>query len=92
MPSDAIPERIVAAAIQLGGVTFSLPRPARHHTVMHSLGLYLSTQDLAAATQGFITSEGRFVNRCQARQIAHLSGQEPKTTGPAHELYSEDLW
>lgn len=90
--TDAIPERIVAVAIQLGGVTFSLPRPARHHTVMHSLDLYLSTQDLAASTQGFVTSEGRFVNRCQARQIAHLSGQEPKTTGPAHELYSEDLW
>lgn len=92
MPSDAMPERIVAAAIQLGGVTFSLPRPARHRTVMHSLMLYLSDAQLASATEGFVTSDGRFVNRCQARQIADLSGQEPKTNGPAHELYSEDLW
>lgn len=85
-------ERIIAAAIQYLGVTFSLPQPARHAQVMHSLDLVLSPESLATACQGFLTSEGRFVNRVQARQIAYMAGQDPRTTGPAHELFSEDLW
>ncbi len=44
------------------------------------------------AEKGFLTSEGRFVNRVQARQIAYIAGQEPKTTGNERDLYSEDLW
>lgn len=84
-------ERIVAAAIQWEGVTISLPQPARHHTVMHSIHV-LSQVQLAAATQGFLTSEGRFVNRVLARDIAYVAGQEPKQTGSGYELYSEDLW
>jgi hypothetical protein len=87
-----VAERIVAAAIQYLGVTFSLPQPARHAQVMHSLDLVLSTEQLAAACQGFLTSEGRFVNRVQARQIAHMAGQEPGETGGSHTLFSEDLW
>lgn len=91
MHSD-IPERIVAAAIQVDGVTMSLPKPARHHVILHSLDGYLSDLQIAAATQGFLTSEGRFVNRVQARQLAHMAGQEPEATGGTHTLYSEDLW
>ena len=90
--STASPERIVAAAIQYEGVTFSLPQPARHAQVMHSLDLLMTPEQMASACQGFITSEGRFVNRVQARQIAFIAGQDPKTTGNAIHLFSEDLW
>ena len=86
------PESIVAAAIQYEGVTFSLPQPARHHVVMHSLDMVLTVEQMARACQGFLTSTGRFVNRAQARQIAHMAGQEPKSTGGSHTLFSEDLW
>ena len=85
-------ERIVAAAIQYEGVTFSLPRPARHAQVMHSLDLLMTVEQMASACQGFLTSDGRFVNRVQARQIAFVAGQKPKTTGNSTHLFSEDLW
>lgn len=85
-------ERIVAAAMQYEGVTLSLPQPARHAQVMHSAVYFMTDVQIAAACQGFITSEGRFVNRVQARQIAFMAGQEPKSTGGDRDLYSEDLW
>lgn len=47
------------------------------------------------ACQGFLTSEGRFVNRVLARQIAYLAGQEqlrPEKERHQRDLYSEDLW
>lgn len=85
-------EAIIAAAIQYEGLTISLPRPSRHGQVMHSAEAIMSADQIAYSTQGFLTSEGRFVNRVQARQIAFLSGQEPKTTGNERDLFSEDLW
>ena len=85
-------EAIVAAAIQWEGVTISLPRPARHGHVLACASQFMPDYATSGCCQGFVTSEGRFVNRIQARQLAHMSGQEPKTTGAAHELYSEDLW
>lgn len=86
-------ERIVAAAIQLAGVTISLPRPARHAQVLWcAMDMDL---DHFAACQGFLTSEGRFVNRIQAKHIAHIAGQEqmrPDSERHATQLFSEDLW
>lgn len=85
-------ERIVAAAIQIEGVTISLPKPARHGQVLHCAHRYLGISG-GRETQGFLTSEGRFVNRIQARHIAHIAGQEPGNTGgQTPELFSEDLW
>lgn len=89
------PERIVAAAVY-HGVTFSLKAPARHHTILQSMSVVLNLPDvvLANATQGFLTSTGRFVNRVEAFGVAWRAKQlehseEPKQ-GP--ELFSEDLW
>lgn len=86
-------EHIVAAAIQVEGLTLSLPQPARHGQVMHSAERGgLPRYAINGATQGFITSTGRFVNRVMARHIAHMAGQEPRSTGGDVELFSEDLW
>lgn len=85
-------ETIVAAAIQYEGVTISLPKPARHAQVMHSCEAFMKDMQIGASCQGFLTSEGRFVNRVQARHIAFIAGQEPKSTGGDRDLYSEDLW
>ena len=71
-------ERIIAAAIQVEGMTLSLPD-------------YMVTP----ACQGFLTSTGRFVNRVQAKQIAHMAGQpQLRPEGERHDrdLFSEDLW
>lgn len=93
---DLVPkpkESIIAAAVQWEGVTFSLPKPARHGQVLHSIeGTILKSELVPYVCQGFLTSEGRFVNRVQARHIAYMAGQNPKTTGTTRDLYSEDLW
>lgn len=86
-------ERIVAAAIQIDGVTFSLPQPARHGQVLHSLDHLLSSAQLAVATQGFLTSEGRFVNRVMAKHIAHRAKQPIIRDDPhPRDAFSEDFW
>lgn len=84
-------ETIVAAAIY-HNVTLSLPKPARHHTILQamSLLLWLPAEALAACTQGFMTSEGRFVNRVEAFYIASRAGQIGAKDTPT--LFSEDLW
>lgn len=85
-------ETIVAAAIQFDGLTISLPKPARHGQVLHAAG-FLSQEELAYACQGFLTSEGRFVNRVQAKQIAHIAKQ-PIVRENLHgrDAFSEDFW
>lgn len=42
--------------------------------------------------QGFITNEGRFVNRKEAFQIALAAGQIDESAGVDRELFSEDLY
>lgn len=85
------PETIVAAAIQWEGLTYSLPRPARHAHVLWCAADSVGKKYLSYVCQGFLTSDGRFVNRIQARHIAYMAGQNPKTTGNEQELFSEDL-
>lgn len=89
-------EHIIAAAIQIEGVTISLPLPARHGQVLHAAeALHMPDYSLRAACQGFLTSEGRFVNRVQAKQIAHRAGQpqlRPESERHGRDLFSEDLW
>jgi len=87
-------EKIVAAALLINGVTFSIPQPARHHTIMHSIDGLVDQEKVARGQQGFLTSHGRFVNRVFARDIAYRAGQDPKQTGGRNnpELFSEDLW
>lgn len=87
-------ERIIAAAIQWEGVTISLPKPARHGQVMHCAEQFLKT-NVNYACQGFLTSKGRFVNRVQAKHIAHKAQQKqlrPEVERCGRDLYSEDLW
>lgn len=88
-------ERIVAAAVQYDGVTFSLPRPARHGQVLHCIEDILPENSLPHVCQGFLTSEGRFVNRVQAKHLAHMAKQpqiRPENERHGRDLFSEDLW
>lgn len=86
-------ETIVAAAVQYDGITFSLPRPARHGQVLLCLQDILDDMQLAHACQGFLTSDGRFVNRVQAKHIAHRAGQKIVRDDPhPSEAFSEDFW
>ena len=62
-------------------------RPARHHDVLFMIGQSLAL----VAEQGFLTSDGEFVDRCAAALIATMAGQ---ITNPRYgnDLHSEDLW
>lgn len=43
-------------------------------------------------TQGFVTSEGRFVDREEAWKIAEIANQIIRQSGGKGTLYSEDLY
>lgn len=83
---------IVAAAIFHGAV-ISLPAPARHHTILYSMDteMGIDVTKVPPLNQGFITSEGKFVNRVEAYYIAYRAGQIEGKDG-APRLFSEDLW
>ena len=85
------PERIVAAALQIKGFTISLPQPARHGQLFAVIDEHISLE--RAIVQGFLTSEGRFVTRVQAKHIAFRSGQ-PIVREDLHprDAFSEDFW
>lgn len=80
-------ERIAQAAVRSkNGIVFTIDPPARHidiirHEVMPELDF----------EQGFLTEDGRFVDRKEARRIAEAAGQI--VGGPATDsLYTENLW
>jgi hypothetical protein len=81
--------RIAAAAIRMeDGTVYSLPPPARHHTIMQHFKL-IPTAD----QQGFVTDKGEWVRRKPALRIAMAAEQligEPVT--PHFGLFSEDVW
>lgn len=69
------------------------PGPKRHCDVIQMMGLTLPWPVTKGATQGFMTSDGRFVGRIEAAELAIAAGQltrEQLQVPP--ELYSEDLW
>lgn len=82
-------ERIISAAINYRGLIVSLPPPARHHNILHALGAIVHDV-IGPDEQGFLTDQGRFVDRVEARDIA----VQQMGIKPAHDwhLFSEDLW
>lgn len=94
-PAQTSQEVIVAAALRIGNLILSVPRPGRHHDVFraaHEAGLPLGYRE-----QGFVTSTGRFVDRRKARLIAEAAGQllpvdDLGAVRQHPELFSEDVW
>ena len=87
-------ERIVAAALKVGSMIISAPPPARHHTLLHAVfNTYGKRGPMIKATdQGFLTSDGRFVDRDEGAKIAIDAEQIIKTKFQPNHLFSEDLW
>lgn len=90
----AIPAReevIVAAAVRTDdGAIHFMPKPTRHHHTIHALSRMLGPSN-QRGVEGFVTSNGIFVNRIEAMLIATANGQLLKPSSK-EELYSEDLW
>lgn len=89
-----ISERIERAAVKIDDDVFSLPKPKRHHDVLRSIIDLESISDKSrhGATQGFLTSKGRFVDRSEGFQIAKAARQIKTKHGPKDVLFSEDMW
>lgn len=86
-------ETIVAAALIYKGVVYQLPRPNRHHNIIHKL--YNDSgrvKGIATESQGFVTSTGRYVDRVEGLAIAVEAEQIIKKHGFPGELFSEDMW
>lgn len=84
-------ERIVAAAVQFEGWTFSLLPPARHGeclTLLHAC----RPDSFGKEIQGFVTSRNRFVTRIEGKNIARSAGQLIERASSLEELFSEDMW
>lgn len=87
--------RITHVAIRFEGTVYSLPAPARHHDVIRDIvdktgARYVDARD---EDQGFIDSEGRFLDRHRALMIALRAKQvidESKVR--CRMLTSEDVW
>ncbi len=74
---------------------FSLPPPNRHHHVLRGM---MAMEGVISGQEGFITDEGRFVDR-EVALVYALSNKQIRTRPDAsptdycgNELFSEDLW
>lgn len=86
------PKRVKQAAIRdYNDIIYTLPRPARHHNIMHDEMRDLPVMLRQRATQGFVLEDDTFVGREEAAMIALEAGQCTKLITPPN-LFSEDLW
>jgi hypothetical protein len=91
---EVIMVTIVAAAIQdwNDGNVYSVPQPGRHHDVIQ-LMTRSGCKTPIAGDQGFLTSEGKFVSRSEAKEIAEAANQLlPRADCRGGHLFSEDVW
>lgn len=84
-------EHIIRAAIRWKDRIHHLPIPARHHDVIRRMASF-GHGPQAMTDQGFLTNEGRFVDRVEGLPIAKAAGQIKEKVGNPDELCSEDLW
>jgi len=83
---------IISAAVIINGKVESLPRPARHHTILHA---FPNEPSRHRGEQGFIDDRQGFVGRHEALCLALACKQElisGEFWAPEHGLFSEDLW
>ena len=84
--------RIVGAAIFHEGQIFWLEVPARHGDVMAALVKLGQKRAAVVGDQGFVTQNGDFLTRKEAREVAERYGQLKPNALQHEELFSEDVW
>lgn len=84
---------ITHVAIIHKDVTYSLPKPNRHHHVIKYIVEECKQTPPVSGLQGFLTKNGKFLNRTNARILAEETNQIlPNADLRANILFSEDLW
>lgn len=83
---------ITHVAIIFNDKMWSLPRPNRHHHVIHQIHLDTDATDIYG-DQGFLDHDGNFLDRPTALTHA-ISCNQLLTNRPIHDdwLYSENVW
>lgn len=88
-------EKIRSAAVRKKGVVYVCWAHTYHEIMRMNLdapdNVLKNDGDVRDSEQGFVTSEGRFVNRKEAFLIADAAGQIKHKHGESNSLYSEDL-
>jgi len=81
---------IKESAILFNGVVFT---GRRHHDVISKIIAETGVKKVGGEhTQGFVTDDGKFVDREEAAKIALQRGQIKKLKFNSKELFSEDLY
>lgn len=90
---------IVAAAIKMGDLICTLPKPARHHNILSAIDKQFkkgrSVTSVLAEEEGFLTDQGQFLGRQAAYHHARKFGPSiiRKPDGyQGDSLFSEDVW
>jgi hypothetical protein len=84
---------VVAVAIEWNGLVFSAPKPARHDDLLRLMAECGADKVTArASVPGFMTSDGHFLGRRQAKIVARNAGQLLERASGLDELFSEDVW
>lgn len=84
---------IVAAAVKWNDLIFTVPKPGRHHHILHAMdAIGIHPQEVARSEQGFLTDSGKFMGRVSALAMALDAKQLIKPATHPTELFSEDLW
>jgi hypothetical protein len=80
------------AILTKAGSMISLPKPHRHHHIF-ALAAFLGV-DMNDGKQGFVTTNGAFVDRKEAQRLVISHGQQNRRSGntESKELFSEDVW
>ena len=84
-------EFITGVAIVTDGKLYQLPKPKRHHHCIE-LASKQTGKPVSDGTQGFITSNGRYVLREEALKIAKAANQLLERHRHATQLFSESVW
>lgn len=82
---------ITHVAIQYKGKLYSLPKPNRHHHIIHQIELETGDTGIYG-DQGFLDDQGNFLDRAAA--LLHAQACHQLNDRPLWDdwLYSENLW
>ena len=83
--------RIFQAAIKFEDVIYTLKKPNRHEDIIKHMADDLGMKTPITGEQGFLDSNGNFINREDALVLARSTGQLLKEYHPKY-LFSEDVW
>jgi hypothetical protein len=79
-----------AAILTKAGKVYTSPAPKRHFDII--IAMTKKGYPTTKVQRGFLTSEGKYVNRRQARVIAENANQLLPNNFGLKELYTEDVW